>query len=330
MNTLKLVLLVLCAVLLTACDNKTGSTSGSGPTPSADTGSSSSGTTAGSTPPAPSGNTATGPVATTPSATPPVGGTFTYDPPGQLKLDEDGHSTGQGVADSAVLYADMRFPLRCAPAYANSQVYNPGGMQSGGFCDDANYTYPWQDNFCEKRSNPDQISWACPAHSAIHQGQDIRANTRCSNKGTSAANGTFWRDPDYGVYRTKYQIVAVEDAQVTYIGSYSVYLSVLKDGAAVRRYTYLHMNMDDVNARIAVNQMVSKGQVIGSLSNQFGNDGAHHPIADQTTPHLHFEIQTTVTGTDGNAHFTFASPYTTLVKAYQVLLAGGNAADCPP
>jgi murein DD-endopeptidase MepM/ murein hydrolase activator NlpD len=124
--------------------------------------------------------------------------------------------------------------------------------------------------------------------------------------------------------------VAVEDAQVTYIGSYSVYLTVMKDGATVRRYTYLHMNMTDVRSRIALNQMVTKGQVIGSLSNEFGNDSNHHPVPDQTTPHLHFEIQTSVTGTDGNGHFTFASPYMTLVKAYQGLLASGNAGDCPP
>lgn len=332
MNTLSKALVpALCALLVAACDDKTGSTTATPPA----TGSVPPASGSGSTPPVPEPPATPStpePPAPEPStpATPPVGGPFSYDPAGQLKLDQGGHVTGQGVADATVWDAAMRFPLRCAPAFANSQVYNPGGMVGGGFCEDANYHYPWQDNFCEKRSNPDQVSWACPAHSAIHQGQDIRAHTKCSNKGTSAANGTFWRDPSYGVYRTKYQIVAVEDAKVTYIGSYSVYLTVMQDGQVLRRYTYLHMNMDDVNSRIAVGQTVAKGQVIGTLSNQFGNNSAGHPIADQTTPHLHFEIQANIVGTDGNSHFTFVSPYTTLVGAYQRLLADGNAGDCPP
>jgi hypothetical protein len=175
MRTAKLLVPALCA-LLAACDDKTPPSSTTPPpsettTPPADT----------TTPPA---DTTTPPPSepSTPATTP-VGGTFTYDPAGQLKHDEGGNATGQGVADSPVLYADMRFPLRCAPAYLNSQVYNAGGMQGGGFCDESNYTYPWQDNFCEKRSNPDQVSWACPAHSAIHQGQDIRANTRSRTRG---------------------------------------------------------------------------------------------------------------------------------------------------
>jgi len=301
------------ALILCGCDDKTSAPSP--PPPSA--------------PPASPATPSPEPPPASPPVTPPPGGAFRYDPPGQLKHDQDGQATGQGVSDPTVYAAGIRFPLRCAPVFLNSQVYNAGGMEGGGFCDDSNYHYPWQDNFCEKRSSPDQISWQCPAHSSIHQGQDIRAHTICSNKGTSAATGTFWRDAD-GLYRTKYQIVAVEDATVTYIGSYSVYLTVMKDGEPLRRYTYLHMNMADVKSRIAVDQQIAKGQVIGTLSNEFGIGSNGKPKADQTTPHLHFEIQTTVAGTDGNAHFTFVSPYTSLVAAYQTMLADGNAADCPP
>jgi murein DD-endopeptidase MepM/ murein hydrolase activator NlpD len=309
--------LLLSTAVLCGCDDKTNTTTPPATTPPATT-------PPASTPPA------TTPPATTPPASSPPGGTFTYDPPGQLKHDSHGNSTGDGVADTTIWNPAFRFPMRCAPAYLNSQVYNAGGQEPGGFCDDSNYKYPWQDDFCEKRSNPDQVSWVCPKKTAIHQGQDIRAHTMCANKGSSPGTGTFWRDPDSGVYRTKYQIVAVEDATVSYIGSFSVYLTVMKDGEPLRRYTYLHMNMTDVRNRIAVDQQVTKGQVIGTLSNEFGIGSNGKPKADQTTPHLHFEIQTTQVGTDGNAHFTFVSPYMTLVNAYQSLLATGNSGDCPP
>ena len=228
----------------------------------------------------------------------------------------------------------MRFPLKCAPAYPNSQVYFPAGQDPGGFCEDWHYQYPWHDNFCEKRPGADnQTSWMCPSYADIHQGQDIRANTICSNRGTDADTGTYYRSPDDHLYKTKYQIVAVDDGVISYVGSFSVYLDVLHDGQPERKYTYLHMNMDEVKNvyHIAAGVTVTKGQVIGTLSNQFHVDKTTgKPIADDTTPHLHFEIQTSASGTDGHSHFTWVSPYMTLVTAYQKLLAAGLNSSCPP
>ena len=266
----------------------------------------------------------------TPSSTPPPAQTaasapnagFTYDPAGSLKPAD----SGQGNADATVWDDSMRFPLKCAPAFANSQVYDDGGAQGTpgtGFCDASNYKYPWHDNFCESRGSKSQTSWMCPAYSSIHQGQDIRADTSCSNK-----NVTWHRGSD-GLYKTEYPIVAVDDGIISYIGTYSVYLDVERDGQPELKFTYLHMEMDKVHMLVKQGEEVKKGQVIGYLSNQFhlGSDGK--PVADETTPHLHFEIETSATGTDGQSHFTFVPPYTTLVTAYKKLLAAGNAADCP-
>ena len=259
-------------------------------------------------------------TASTPAAAP--GGSFTYDPAGSLTP----ANSGKGDADATVWDPNMRFPLKCAPAFANSQVYDDGGAEGApgtGFCDDSNYKYPWHDNFCEARGSKSQTSWMCPAYSSIHQGQDIRANTRCSNK-----NVTWHRGSD-GLYKTEYPIVAVDDGIISYIGTFSVYLDVERDGEPELKFTYLHMEMDKVHMLVKQGDEVKKGQVIGYLSNQFhlGSDGK--PIPDETTPHLHFEIETSATGTDGQSHFTFVPPYTTLVTAYKKLLAAGNAADCP-
>lgn len=53
---------------------------------------------------------------------PEVTSTFTYNPPGQLRP-----GSGTGRQDNTVYSPDMRFPIENKPAYANSQVYNPGG-----------------------------------------------------------------------------------------------------------------------------------------------------------------------------------------------------------
>src|SRR5690606_9414724 len=73
---------------------------------------------------------------------------FDYHPPGDLV-----EGSGQGRVDDTVYAPGMRFPIENAPAYANSQVYNPGGYlgPAGGQCDAVNYSYPWRDNYCEIR-----------------------------------------------------------------------------------------------------------------------------------------------------------------------------------
>lgn len=173
---------------------------------------------------------------------------FDYAPPGSL---EPGSGTGR--QDSRLYLSDMRFPIEKTPAFANSQVYRPGGLYGtgGGQCDRSNYSYPWRDNYCESRSHSMPL---CPAGRG-HQGQDIRPAT--------CRKDVHWT-------------VAAETGTITNIGSYSVWLV----GDSGVRHRYLHLNMN----RLAVTrgQRIQKGQRIGLVSNSFNGT--------PTTIHLHYDM----------------------------------------
>ena len=199
---------------------------------------------------------------------------FTYMPAGDLPS-----GSGQGLADDTVYAPGMLFPMEEGPAYANSQVYNPGGYLGppGGQCDAFNYSYPWRDNYCEIRQ------WTmplCPSGTG-HQGQDIRAATCEKN--------VHW-------------IVAGADGTITNVGSYSVYLTA-PDGT---RYDYLHMG----NVQVSVGQDVQRGDRLGMVSNEFGGTA--------TTIHLHFNIRQFVEGL-GNIYVppypSLVASYQSLVDA---------------
>jgi murein DD-endopeptidase MepM/ murein hydrolase activator NlpD len=177
---------------------------------------------------------------------------FDYLPPGGLIA-----GSGEGRVDETVYAPDMRFPIENAPAFANSQVYNPGGSEGppGHECDPSNYTYPWRDNYCETR---DWDMPLCPAGQG-HQGQDIRPAT-CDKD-------THWA-------------VAATDGTITSVGDYSVYLTAA-DGT---RYDYLHMS----GVQVVEGQEVSRGERLGLVSNEFGGES--------TTIHLHFNIRQNVQG----------------------------------
>ncbi len=159
---------------------------------------------------------------------------FTYDPVGQLVS-----GSGTGREDQQVYAPGMRFPIENGPAFANSQVYGHGGYlgPGGGQCDEGNYSYPWQDNYCETRQWDMPL---CPAGNG-HQGQDIRPGTCDDN--------THWG-------------VATTDGVITNVGSYSVYLTA-DDGT---RYDFLHMS----NVQVSVGQEVKRGDRLGYVSNEFG------------------------------------------------------------
>ncbi len=95
---------------------------------------------------------------------------FSYEPAGDLV-----EGSGEGRKDDTLYLAGLRFPLEHGPAYANSQVWGRGGGEGPGGrqCDEANYRYPWRDNFCETRRFRVDL---CPAGTG-HQGQDIRPAT---------------------------------------------------------------------------------------------------------------------------------------------------------
>lgn len=156
---------------------------------------------------------------------------FTYRPAGELAP-----KSGSGRPDNTVYLPEMRFPLEADPAFANSQVYAPGGSIAGSQCAAVNYAYPWRDNFCESRGYSMPL---CPTGKG-HQGQDIRPST--------CAKDVHWA-------------VAAIDGTISKIGSYSVYLM----GDRNTRVDYLHMSA----VQVKVGQRVSRGTRLGKVSNAF-------------------------------------------------------------
>ena len=222
---------------------------------------------------------------TTPTPTPvPVVASFYYFRPGNLAP-----SSGTGALEPAALVPDMLFPIKDAPAIAQTQVYRwGGGVKGGDQCDTRNFVAPWRDNYCEKRSSG-STPWCATA--GVHLGQDIRVGTP---EGCKAERATKAAD------RARYEVVAVEDGIISNVGSYSI---SLRSDSGGRIYRYLHLNM--AKLKVATNQTVKKGDVLGYVSNDFGGT--------PTTLHLHFEIRLN-TAENG---WQYAPPYSSLLEAYK-------------
>ncbi len=199
-------------------------------------------------------------------------------------------ASGTGSLEMAVLVPDMAFPIKDAPAVAQTQVYRwGGGIKGGDQCDTRNFTAPWRDNYCETRSTTNKTPWC--EKTGVHLGQDIRVGTP---DGCKAERATKAAD------RMRYEVVAVEDGYISNVGSYSVTLHADSGG---RIYRYLHLNM--AKLKVATNQTIKKGDVIGYVSNDFGGT--------PTTLHLHFEIKLN-TASNG---WQYAPPYSSLLEAYK-------------
>ena len=222
---------------------------------------------------------------TTPTPTPtPVAASFYYFRPGNLAP-----SSGTGALEPAVLVPDMLFPIKSAPAVAQTQVYRwGGGVKGGDQCDTRNFVAPWRDNYCETRSSG-STPWC--SKSGVHLGQDIRVGTPDGCKAERATKA---------VDRARYEVVAVEDGIISNVGSYSI---SLRSDSGGRIYRYLHLNM--AKLKVATNQTVKKGDVLGYVSNDFGGT--------PTTLHLHFEIRLN-TAENG---WQYAPPYSSLLEAYK-------------
>lgn len=194
-------------------------------------------------------------------------------------------SSGTGRFGDNYIYApNIRFPIEHAPAYINSQVYGVGGLygKAGNLCDRRNYQYPWHDNFCENRK------WGmplCPGGTG-HQGVDIRTAT-CEKR--------------------RYYAVAVERGRISYIGKYTVTLR----GVSGRKYRYLHLDSNSLQVRRG--QTVGRGQRIGLVSDNMGST--------KTSIHLHFDMKATIV-IDGIPKQVYVPPYSSMVDAYERLLAG--------
>lgn len=221
---------------------------------------------------------------------------------------------GTGAAEDNVVVANLRFPIKNAPAYANSQFwrykggYNTAwpdqagdalGTTSNDFeqCDDRNYSYPWQDTFCEERTagvGGDHDTVSCPNEEG-HQGIDIR--------------GPFCETDD-----SRNAIVAVADGTVTVIQPH--YQKQWLDGGQYY-VNYMHMlsttfDQSDLNSG---GIDVDRGDRLGNIGNVGGND-------TYTTRHLHFEIRTNYYTSDGSSEIAPVSPYATMVESYRRLLDG--------
>lgn len=253
---------------------------------------------------------------------------FTYRPSGEI-IENSGYRGQTGHADSTV-YAQIRFPLGKAPAFANSQSFmNWGDCNQTGrvswsatkgdpyrckrndkqlvFDESAkeNYSYPWQDNFCETR---DFEVGQC-ANGMGHQGQDIRPSS-CFLRNDGADRCM----PDI------FPIVAVRDGVIVRAPTQQSVFLLVNTRKEHLRFRYMHMNPAHLDADgVVYGRRVAEGEGIGVVSNFQDRVGG-------TTSHLHFDVQ--VFTRDG---WLWVNPYVTLISAYERLIgARGREYEPPP
>jgi murein DD-endopeptidase MepM/ murein hydrolase activator NlpD len=244
---------------------------------------------------------------------------FTYRPPGDI-IANSGYRGQGGHADSTV-YAQIRFPIEQAPAFANSQSFlnwgdcfhrgripPPHAKGAAYHCKSSNkplvfdesaaenYSYPWQDNFCEAR---DFNVGQCPSGSG-HQGQDIRPAT-CALRNDGADR----------CIPNRYSVVAVRDGVIIRSSKQQAVTLLINTRNEHMRFRYMHMNPVQLDEDGVLNdRRVSEGEKIGLVSNYMDFPGG-------TTAHLHFDVQ--VFTRDG---WIWVNPYVTLISAYERLIGG--------
>ncbi|MBR1220324.1 M23 family peptidase [Bradyrhizobium sp. U87765 SZCCT0131] len=255
----------------------------------------------------------------------PLSPDFTYRPVGDIIANSGAH--GQtGRADPTV-YSQIRFPLKDTPAFANSQSFlnwgdcNFTGRTStphakGGayrckrndkplvFDESAkeNYSYPWQDNFCESRSF--EVGQCASGYG--HQGQDIRpSDCPLRNDGADRCESN------------RFAVVAGRDGVILRGRGQQAAFVLANTARDHVRLRYMHMNPTRMDADGLLNgRRVSEGETIGLVSNYQDYPGG-------TTSHLHFDLQ--VFTRDG---WLWVNPYITLVSAYERLL-GARGTEVP-
>ena len=262
---------------------------------------------------------ATPPALAAPERPDRVDAAFTYYPPGSLIPRTGLKPDLPGDADTTV-YAKLRFPMKDAPAFANSQSFNNWGdcdftgrsprrvrakgasyeckvngraliFDEGG---GGNYQYPWRDNFCEHRRFP---VGQCPGGEG-HQGQDIRPS--------------FCKKFNDGADRCEpYQqeIVAAHDGMVLRARKQEAVFLFVNSPDAHLRLRYIHMSPKRLDADGIVNgKRFAEGETIGQVGN-------YNDYERGTTYHLHFDMQAPT-----EFGYVFVNPYMTLVSAYERLL----------
>jgi hypothetical protein len=228
---------------------------------------------------------------------------FTYRPAGDIIVNSGSRRQG-GRADFTA-YAQIRFPLEKAPAYAHSQSF--GNRRSSDRPDESTggpTSYPWQDNFCEARS----FGVGQCASGFGHQGQDIRP-APCPPHSDEGADHC---EPK------QQAVVAIRDGVlIRSLQQQAATLQINNHNEHIR-FRYMHMNPASMDADGVLNgRHVGEAEKIGVVSNYLD-----HP--NGTTRHLHFDTQ--VFTRDG---WLWVNPYVTLVSAYERLIHGRGRAIGP-
>jgi hypothetical protein len=246
-----------------------------------------------------------------------VSADFTFHTPGEI-IAGTGYRKNGGLIDWTS-YAQIRFPLERAPAFANSQSFLTWGdcNQTGrspvphakgqayhcrvndkplAFDEKAgeNYSYPWRDNFCEDRSFQ---AAQCPGGFG-HQGQDLRPSScELKNEGADRCIADL------------HGVVAVRDGVIVRgHGQEAAFLLVNDPGEHIR-FRYLHMQPQQLDVDgVTYGRRVAEGEKIGMVSN-------YQDYAGGTTAHLHFDVQAFTR--DG---WIWVSPYVTLISAYERMI----------
>jgi hypothetical protein len=221
---------------------------------------------------------------------------FTYRPSGDI-ISRSGSRNPGGHADFTA-YAQIRFPLEKAPAFAHSQSFASRRSSDKPLTPEESvggYTsYPWQDNFCEARSFG---VGQCPGGYG-HQGQDIRP-APCPPHGEGADRC----DPNQQV------VVAVRDGVLIRSLKQQAATLLINTSNEHMRFRYMHMNPARLDADGVLNgRRVEEAEKIGVVSNYLDRPNG-------TTRHLHFDVQ--VFTRDG---WLWVNPYVTLISAYERLI----------
>ncbi len=247
---------------------------------------------------------------------------FTYFSPGSLIPRTGLKPEISGRADYTI-YARLRFPIKQAPAFANSQSFNNWGdcdftgrsrgrLSGKGtsysckvngrplvFDESKNYAYPWRDNFCEHRNF---FVGQCPGGKG-HQGQDIRPSS-C----------TLFNDGADRCQPYQHEVVAAHDGVILRARKQEAVYLFINTASAHLRVRYMHMNPEQLDAAgVLSGKQVSEGETIGKVGNY--NNGERG-----TTYHLHFDMQVPT-----KLGYVFVNPYMTLVLAYERLIGARGA-----
>ena len=253
---------------------------------------------------------------------------FTYFSPGFL-IPGTGFKPDLGGRADYTVYGNLRFPMKSAPDFANSQSFN-----NWGTCDftgrtprrlgkkgmhytctvngrslvfdelaGRNYSYPWRDNFCEHRHF---FVGQCPGGEG-HQGQDIRPSfCKMFNDGAD-------RCLPY-----QHAVVAVDDAMILRPPNLEALLFFINTGNTHLRVRYLHMDPGRMNAAgLLSGRRVKRGEIIGQVA-------TYNDFAGGTSYHLFFDLQVPT-----KVGWVLVNPYMTLVSAYERLL-GARGREIKP